>query len=82
MFMLGSENASSAYGFMSYTQNRNDDSNTCNINGIGDHIPNYWILLDNQSTINIFSNALLLRNICESDTWMKTHSTGSITHKK
>jgi Reverse transcriptase (RNA-dependent DNA polymerase)/Zinc knuckle len=43
-------------------------------------IPKEWILLDNQSTINVFTNKLLLRNIRQGHCTMKIHSTGGVSH--
>ena len=45
----------------------------------GAHIPKEWILLDSQSTVSIFSNHQLLRNICKSDRWMHIHCNAGIT---
>jgi hypothetical protein len=43
------------------------------------HISIEWILLDNQSTIDVFTNSCLLKNLRNSSTYMKIHSTGGIT---
>ena len=45
----------------------------------GAHIPKEWILLDSQSTISIFSNCHLLKNIHKSDGWMHFHCNAGIT---
>ena len=38
----------------------------------------HWILLDSQSTMDIFYNRKLLRNICESGSWMDIHCNAGI----
>jgi hypothetical protein len=38
-----------------------------------------WILLDNQSTVDVFYNRRLLRNIREADSWMDIHCNAGIT---
>ena len=43
------------------------------------HIPNDWILLDSQSTVDVFSNAMLLKDIHESESSMKIHCTVGVT---
>ena len=43
-------------------------------------IPKEWILLDNQSTIDVFTNGTLLRNIRQGHHTMKIHSTGGVCH--
>jgi protein tyrosine phosphatase len=43
------------------------------------HIPNDWILSDSQSTVDVFSNAMLLKNIHESKSSMKIHCTAGVT---
>ena len=45
----------------------------------GTHIPKEWILLDSQSTVSIFSNCQLLRNIHKSDGWIHIHCNAGIT---
>ena len=47
----------------------------------GVHIPKEWILLDSQSTISIFSNCHLLKNIHKSDGWIHIHCNAGITRK-
>jgi hypothetical protein len=42
-------------------------------------IPKTWILLDNQSTIDVFHNATLLKNIRQSDSQMKIHCNAGVT---
>lgn len=36
----------------------------------GDHVPKSWILLDSQSTVNVFSNRELLTNVRQVDRTM------------
>jgi hypothetical protein len=43
------------------------------------HISMDWILLDNQSTINIFTNSSLLKNLRKSPTPLKIFSSGGTT---
>ena len=43
-------------------------------------IPESWILLDNQSTLDVFSNSKLLLNVRKSDKTMNIHSTGGVSH--
>ena len=45
----------------------------------GGHISPTWVLLDNQSTINVFSNRHLLKNISKSDRDLEIFSTGRKT---
>jgi hypothetical protein len=44
------------------------------------NIPETWILLDNQSTIDVFSNGKLLRNLRKTKNTMRIHSTGGASH--
>jgi hypothetical protein len=75
MLTSGSEVVPTTSGFTFCSHNIGNIGNVKNTNGTGNHIPKEWILLDNQSTVDIFSNASLLSNIRKSDTWMKIHST-------
>jgi hypothetical protein len=43
------------------------------------HVPKDWILLDNQSTVDVFNNDKLLRNIRKSDTSMDIHCNAGVT---
>jgi hypothetical protein len=43
------------------------------------HVPKDWILLDNQSTVDVFYNDKLLRNIRKSDTSMDIHCNAGVT---
>ena len=45
-------------------------------------VPATWILLDNQSTVDIFQNGLLLKNIRESRTSMRIHCNAGVTTTK
>ncbi len=42
-------------------------------------VPDSWILLDNQSTVDVFHNASLLHNIREADSFMDIHCNAGIT---
>ena len=42
-------------------------------------LPKSWILLDNQSTVNVFYNAGLLRNIREGEAHMDIHCNAGVT---
>jgi hypothetical protein len=43
------------------------------------HVPKDWILLDNQSTVDVFYNKKLLRNVRKSDTCMDIHCNAGVT---
>jgi hypothetical protein len=43
------------------------------------HVPKDWILLDNQSTVDVFYNDKLLQNIRKSDTSMDIHCNAGVT---
>ena len=47
--------------------------------GANGRIPKTWILLDNQSTVDIFHNSALLKNIRESKTFMDIHCNAGVT---
>ena len=77
LFMSGSLNGAmgdinTAYQFLASS---NGNSQTRH----GAHIPKEWILLNSQSTVSIFSNCRLLRNIRKSDGWMHIHCKAGIT---
>jgi hypothetical protein len=42
-------------------------------------VPKDWILLDNQSTVDVFDNKALLNNIRQSDTHMDIHCNAGVT---
>ena len=45
----------------------------------GGHLPLEWVLLDNQSTIDVFVNRRLLKNIRRIDQYMYIHCTAGVT---
>ena len=42
-------------------------------------VPKTWILLDNQSTVDVFHNSSLLKNIREADSYMDIHCNAGVT---
>jgi hypothetical protein len=44
-----------------------------------DRVPSSWILLNNQSTVDVFHNADLLKNICTGDGHMDIHCSAGVT---
>jgi hypothetical protein len=46
----------------------------------GGGIPSSWILLDNQSTVDVFSNRGLLKNIRNATTTMQIHCNAGVSH--
>ncbi len=49
------------------------------MNQLTAHVPKDWILLDNQSTVDVFYNDKLLQNIRKSDTSMDIHCNAGVT---
>ncbi len=47
--------------------------------GTDGRVPKTWILLDNQSTVDVFYNDDLLENIRENDTYMDIHCNAGVT---
>jgi hypothetical protein len=43
------------------------------------HVPKNWILLDNQSTVDVFYNNKLLRNVPRSTSHMDMHCNAGVT---
>jgi hypothetical protein len=43
-------------------------------------LPKSWILLDNQSTVDVFSNRSLLMNVCETNKIMNIRCNAGVTH--
>ena len=43
-------------------------------------IPALWILLDNQSTVDVFTNANVLKNIHVMNSTMKIHCNAGVSH--
>jgi len=55
------------------------DSGTALHNGTKGRVPKTWILLDNQSTVDVFHNAALLTNIRKNKTYMDIHCNAGVT---
>jgi hypothetical protein len=62
-------------------QKENEEGIVMQIEGDG-KLPKYWILLDNQSTVDVFCNKNLLSNVREHSTSMDIHCNAGITSTK
>jgi hypothetical protein len=60
---------------------QHDTGTTLQIGNDG-RVPKTWILLDNQSTVDVFSNASLLKNVCVSNASMDIHCNAGVTSTK
>jgi hypothetical protein len=58
---------------------RHSDYRSVVLNQPAGAVPKEWILLDNQSTVDVFYNKALLRNVRRSDTSMDIHCNAGVT---
>jgi hypothetical protein len=71
----GEFDSGDGYGFQFLTH---DDGITLQT-GSNTAVPSSWILLDNQSTVDVFTNRALLTNICEADGFMDIHCNAGVS---
>jgi hypothetical protein len=55
------------------------DSRSVMLNQPSAPVPKNWILLDNQSTVDVFYNDKLLCNVCKSENYMDIHCNAGVT---
>jgi hypothetical protein len=78
-FMAGS---SSTIQYERISEDANGFLFVTNENSRLNRLPQNWILLDNQSTVNVFSNRSLLRNIRETDREMVIRCNAGVTRTR